>query len=88
MQQNAVNQLTLELLAWIASQPRTYAQTMDAWRSSCPRHPVWEDALSAGLIQVQSGSNSGMRQAAVTLTQRGRARLEELSGETPDTPCG
>lgn len=75
MQENAVNQLTLELLSWIASQPRTYAQAMEAWRSNCPRHPVWEDALAAGLIEVQSGRISGMKQAEVTLTQRGRALL-------------
>ena len=28
--------LTLQFLAWIAESPRTYAQAMDAWRSTCP----------------------------------------------------
>ena len=44
--------LTLDLLEWISSRPRTYAETMDAWRSLCPRLLVWEDALVAGLVRV------------------------------------
>jgi hypothetical protein len=46
---------TLELLAWIAERPRTYAETIDVWKSSCPRLTVWEDTLSDGLVHVQSG---------------------------------
>lgn len=44
--------LTLELLAWVASRPRTYPEAIDAWRSNCPREPVWDDALMAGLVRV------------------------------------
>jgi hypothetical protein len=47
---------------------------MDAWRSTCPRHTVWEDALSDGLIQVARGG--ALHQAEVTLTSRGRAILD------------
>ncbi len=47
--------LTLDLLEWISSRPRTYAETMEAWRSHCPRLLVWEDALESGLVRV-SGS--------------------------------
>lgn len=65
--------LTLELLAWIASRPRTYAETMDVWRSSCPRHPVWDDALVDGLVCVESGA--AMDVAQVILTPRGAATL-------------
>jgi hypothetical protein len=42
--------LVLDLLEWIGERPRTYAETMAAWRTSCPRLPVWEDALDHGLI--------------------------------------
>ncbi len=58
-----------EFLAWISDRPRTYAEAMEAWRTSCPRHPVWEDALSAGLIQFEGEDQR------VTLTARGRAAL-------------
>ena len=63
-----------ELLAWLADRPRTYAETMEAWRSNCPRLSAWDDALSAGLVSVAwSPGRSG--DAPVTLTGRGRALL-------------
>jgi len=43
---------TLELLRWIAERSRTYRETIDAWKSSCPRLTVWEDALADGLVCV------------------------------------
>ena len=64
----AVSPLTLEFLTWISSGQRTYAETMEAWSSNCPRHPVWDDAASEGLIQVTSGY--------VALTPKGRALLD------------
>jgi hypothetical protein len=67
--------LLREFLTWIASRPRSYAEAMEAWRSTCPRHTVWEDALGDGLIQVESaGARNGSQ---VTLTPRGRALLDE-----------
>ena len=44
--------LTLQLLAWIAARPRTYGETMEAWRTTCPRLTIWEDAVSDGLVTV------------------------------------
>ena len=40
---------------------------MEAWRSSCPRHSVWEDAVDEGLVRVTGG--------VVTLSPHGRAAL-------------
>jgi hypothetical protein len=48
---------------------------MEAWRSNCPRHPVWEDALADGLVQVENGAT--MDGSRVSLTARGRAMLRE-----------
>jgi hypothetical protein len=42
--------LTLDLLRWLAAEPRTYAETMEAWRTSCPRLTIWEDAVGAGYV--------------------------------------
>jgi hypothetical protein len=42
----------LQFLAWVDAQPRTYAQTMEAWRTSCPRLSTWEDATAGGLVDV------------------------------------
>jgi hypothetical protein len=66
--------LTLELLRWLESRPRTYAEAIEAWRSNCPRDPVWDDAVIAGLVRVVPSSN-GMP-AAVELTAQGRALLD------------
>ena len=42
--------LVLDLIEWVAAQPRTYSETIDAWRTSCPRLPVWEDAVDHGFV--------------------------------------
>jgi hypothetical protein len=68
-----VSPAVLELLSWISRRRRTYEQTMEAWRSTCPRYTVWEDALIDGLVQVESGAT--LFQSEVTLTAEGRAVL-------------
>jgi hypothetical protein len=73
-----MDQEALELLAWVARQPRTYAEAMAVWQTSCPRHSVWEDALADALIVVGNGGGRPADQAAVTLTRRGCAILEGM----------
>jgi D-3-phosphoglycerate dehydrogenase len=46
-----VDILILDLLEWIGPGRRPYRETMEAWRTSCPRLPVWEDATDAGFIE-------------------------------------
>ena len=65
--------LTRQLLDWIGQEPRNYVETMEAWRTSCPRLTIWEDAMSAGLIQRVHRSN--MRDAMVRVTEAGRTYL-------------
>jgi len=50
---DTVEALILDLLEWLAARDRTYEEVMDAWRTSCPRLPVWEDANDRGLIQQE-----------------------------------
>ena len=69
--------LTRDLLAWIARQPRSYTEAMEAWRSSCPRFTIWEDAIADGLICEESGTGGTLREVQVVLTPRGRAALED-----------
>jgi len=71
--------LTVQLLAWIAERPRTYGETMDAWRSSCPRLTIWEDALDDRLVVVRSVPGAGQVGAAVTLTAAGQTLLGTTS---------
>jgi len=64
--------LTLDFLAWLAAEPRDYIDVMDAWRTSCPRLTVWEDAIDAGLI---TRVHVPGRPISVELTPRGKALL-------------
>jgi hypothetical protein len=73
---DALRLLTVQFLAWVAERPRTYAETMEAWRTSCPRLSVWEDATIEGLVALESGPE---RQNLVRLTAAGRAVLERES---------
>ncbi len=70
-----MNAEILELLAWVARGGRTYAEAMEVWQTSCPRHSVWEDVLAAALVEVRSNRGAPMEQAAVCLTAAGRAAL-------------
>lgn len=45
-----VDALILDLLEWIGPGGRPYREVMDAWRTSCPRLPVWEEANDRGFI--------------------------------------
>ena len=67
--------LILDLLEWIGPEPRPYAEVLDAWRTSCPHLPVWEDANDRGLIarhrDVVSVSPAGFRH----LRHHGRSSL-------------
>jgi hypothetical protein len=64
--------LVLDLLEWLAAAPRPYADVMAAWRTSCPRLPVWEDAVDGGLV-VEEG-------AVVRVSARGLAMLRAARG--------
>jgi hypothetical protein len=72
---SAPGALMVELLAWVAARPRTYGETMEAWRTSCPRMPVWEDAIIAEFIEVLPSDGGGMSGTAVRITPLGRAVL-------------
>jgi hypothetical protein len=48
---DSVDALILDFLEWLAPEPKAYAEVMDAWRTSCPRFPVWEDANERGFVE-------------------------------------
>jgi hypothetical protein len=43
--------LLLDLVEWVAEEPRSYSEVMEAWRTSCPRLPVWETATDRGYLR-------------------------------------
>src|SRR5580692_1816330 len=50
--------LIMDLVAFVAVKPRPYDEVIDAWRTSCPRLTVWEDAIDRGLITRSRASLS------------------------------
>ena len=66
--------LTLQLLEWISDRPRRYADVVDAWRTTCPRLSIWEDACIDGLIDCEAGPDH-----IVTITDKGRSLLTSSS---------
>ncbi len=68
--------LVLDLVEWIAREPRLYSEVIEAWRTSCPRLTIWEDAVDRGLVTRESIAGAGVR-VAVT---EGGARLLRAHG--------
>jgi hypothetical protein len=50
---DTVENLILDLIEWVGRKQHTYHETLDAWRTSCPRLPVWEDANDRGLVVLR-----------------------------------
>jgi hypothetical protein len=53
--------LVLDLVEWIARQPRLYSEVIETWRTSCPRLTIWEDAVDRGYVARQPGAGVGVR---------------------------
>lgn len=66
--------LIFDLVDWCAREPRAYADVIEAWRTSCPRLTVWEDATERGLVTRTHGPNG---QTYVAVTPAGRSFLAE-----------
>jgi hypothetical protein len=64
---------TVQLLVWIAEESRSYAETMEVWKTSCPRLAVWEDAVADRLVRIDRG--------CVLLTATGKELLTTPVGQ-------
>ena len=69
---DTVENLILDLVEWVGREERTYHETMDAWRTSCPRLTVWEDATERGFVQTVSANGRSL----VRVTAAGFAFLK------------
>ena len=68
----AIEPLVLDLLEWLGREPRSYAEAMESWRTSCPRLTIWEDARDAGYVARRPPRDGP---AMVELTPLGRSLL-------------
>ena len=74
MTRNDLDPLILDLLEWIAREPRSHADVIEAWRTSCPRLTVWEDAVDRGFAVREHGRG---RDVLIRLTAAGQDFLRE-----------
>ena len=72
-----IDALILDLLESIAPRPRPYREVIDAWRTSCPRLPVWEEASERELLELRSEQGGAL---LVHLTASGRELLARHRG--------
>lgn len=60
-----IEPLILDLVEWVGRVPRPYAEVMEAWRTSCPRLTVWEDAVDLGYV-VRERMTGGSVMVSIT----------------------
>jgi len=63
-----IEPLVRDLVEWVGN-GRSYADVMDAWKTSCPRLPVWEEANARGLLERRHDAD-GMEWVKVTSAGR------------------
>ena len=71
---DVLDPLVRDLVEWVAKEPRTHAEVIDAWRTSCPRLTIWEDAVDRGYVARQPVAGQGV---CVAITESGAKFLRE-----------
>ena len=72
----------LDLVEWVAREPRLYAEVIDTWRTSCPRLTIWEDAVDRGYLAREAGAKVAItREGQRLLRDHGRFFPSPLAGE-------
>jgi hypothetical protein len=70
---NTIEALILDLLEWIGPESRPYQEVIEAWRTSCPQFPVWEEANDRGFLEHHLEPGRG---TYVSVSARGREHLQ------------
>ncbi|CCD97980.1 hypothetical protein [Bradyrhizobium sp. STM 3809] len=66
--------LVLDFVEWIARAPRSHAEVVATWRTSCPRLTVWEDAADLGYVAREQIAGVGL---CIVATEAGRQLLRD-----------
>lgn len=77
---STIDPLILDLLEWLGPNGRAYAEVMDAWRTSCPRLPIWEEANERGFIEQRAKPGEG---AWVSVSPLGEKHLSACRPQSP-----
>jgi hypothetical protein len=70
---DTIDALVLDLVEWIAREPRLYSEVIENWRTSCPRLTIWEDAVDRGFVTREAAAG-GVR---VAITEGGEKFLRD-----------
>jgi hypothetical protein len=65
--------LILYLLEWLDARDQTYEEVMEAWHTSRPHLPVWEEANKRAFVTLDLSNGSEV----VRLTSNGTAVLQK-----------
>jgi len=68
----AADPLVLDFVEWIAREPRAYSEVIGAWKTSCPRLTIWEDAAERGYVTRETIAGLGL---VVSVTAAGEQLL-------------
>ncbi|MEO6842976.1 MAG: hypothetical protein ABI192_19700 [Bradyrhizobium sp.] len=68
----AADALVLDLVEWVAKEPRLYSEVIANWRTSCPRLTIWEDAVDRGYVTREVIAGTGV---LVAITEGGEKLL-------------
>jgi hypothetical protein len=68
----AADPLVLDFVEWVAREPRAYSEVIGAWKTSCPRLTIWEDAADRGLVARETVKGFGL---VVKVTEAGEKLL-------------
>ena len=77
---DTVDALILDLLEWIGPESRPYTEVIEAWRTSCPRLPVWEEANELGFLEQRHEPGRG---TYVSVSALGKEHLRIARRFTP-----
>ena len=78
-----VDALLLDLLEWVGPGARPYDEVLEAWRTSCPRLPVWEEAHARRFLVRHRAEGAGER---ISLSAAGTAYLAAHRPQPPAAP--
>jgi hypothetical protein len=79
---HTVDALILDLLEWIGPGSRPYAEVLEAWRTSCPRLPVWEEANERGFLDHRHEPGRG---TCVSVSSLGKEHLRKHRERQPSS---
>jgi hypothetical protein len=77
---DTIEPLVVDLLEWIGRAPRPRTEVLEAWRTSCPRLPVWEEANARGFLDHLHSAERG--EELIAVSESGRAYLAARRAST------